>query len=136
MDKVLFPTNISNNHWVLIAFFVQEYKLQYYDSMIVCDPLGKQRAKHLKLVKSFLNTIANINGSKYFLKKKTLSFCEAESTIIQQPNGVDCGVRVLMAAQLLLENKSVQQGLISLTTTNYRDLIFEELERNSVAVQA
>lgn len=33
MEKVIFPINLSNTHWVLGAIYIQKKEIHYYDSM-------------------------------------------------------------------------------------------------------
>ena len=33
MDKIFIPVNLNQAHWCLAVIFIQEQKIQYYDSM-------------------------------------------------------------------------------------------------------
>ena len=44
MDVVVVPINISNMHWTMAAFFPQEKRIKFYDSM---GGNGTQKLQHL-----------------------------------------------------------------------------------------
>ena len=48
LDKVFFPVNIDNYHWCLVVAFIQDKKLQYYDSM------GGSGRKYLVAIQKYL----------------------------------------------------------------------------------
>jgi sentrin-specific protease 1 len=93
MDKIYFPINIGNYHWTLAVAFVQERRIQYYDSM------GGLGSTYLEELRKYFN-------DEHWHKKKTkdkrewtLVLCTAETP--QQVGVKDCGVFVCMFAEFL-----------------------------------
>lgn len=97
MDKIFFPVNQGNAHWTLAVAFVQERRIQFYDSM---GGSGRQ----------YLEDLVRYFKDEHKDKKKeedtmewTLVPCTADTP--RQRNVVDCGVFVCMFAEFLSRDR-------------------------------
>ena len=96
-DKVFCPVNIGNSHWTLIVIYVQQKRIQYYDSM------GNSQAKR------YLNGALRYMGDE--AAKLDLDFNSSDWVLTpsqpdtpQQQNCYDCGAFVVMFADFLSDN--------------------------------
>ena len=39
LDKIVFPINVNQSHWVCAVAFMQEKRIQFYDSMVCCTSI-------------------------------------------------------------------------------------------------
>ena len=132
MGKLIFPINVNNNnsHWVVVAVFVQSLQLFYFDSYPDIDPKGINRRKHVNYVNRFLKKAAELTDNKEF-QTKTFKYTESETP--HQRNSWDCGVRVLMATEKVLNNEPFL-NMTQAATTEYRKAIFHELQKYKVPI--
>lgn len=97
-DKVFFPVNIRNTHWCLAVIYMQEKKIQYFDSLV-----GTGR-EYLVALRQY---IADEHQDK---KKSALDISDWElvssdrQVVPQQGNGADCGCFASAFAYLLSED--------------------------------
>jgi len=98
LDKVMVPVNISGMHWCLVVIFVQEKRIQFYDSM------GGGGTRYLDGLMKYLK-------DEHMDKKKTplegadewkLVVCQPDTP--QQENGFDCGVFTCMFADFISQD--------------------------------
>lgn len=94
LDKIIFPVNVGGVHWTCAVAFMQEKRIQFYDSM----GGGGQR-----YVNGLLRYFEDEHKDK---KKKPLDTSEwnlvtCEPDTPQQLNGFDCGVFTCMFADFL-----------------------------------
>ncbi|KAL7564634.1 hypothetical protein ACA910_009323 [Epithemia clementina (nom. ined.)] len=91
LDKVIFPINQGGMHWVCAVAFIQERRIQFYDS------LGSSGMDYLRYILRYLQ-------DEHLDKKKRplpdvddwkLVPCDVENTP-RQLNGYDCGVFTCM----------------------------------------
>jgi len=94
LDKIVFPINVGGVHWTCAVAFMQEKKIQFYDSM----GGGGQR---------YVNGLLRYFEDEHKDKKKApldtsewnLVTCQPDTP--QQLNGFDCGVFTCMFADFL-----------------------------------
>ena len=85
-DKIFVPINIKNKHWSLIVAYMQQQKIQYYDS------LGHDGRK---LLEAFLRYIEDEHLDKKQVllpDKKSWKLIPCKNDCPKQENDVDCGV--------------------------------------------
>jgi len=98
LDKIIFPVNISGMHWSLIVIFMQQHKIQFFDSM------GGSGQRYLDGLLQYLK-------DEHIDKKKRpmegvddwkLVICQPDTP--QQENGFDCGVFTCMFADFISQD--------------------------------
>jgi sentrin-specific protease 1 len=99
LDKVFFPCNINMMHWTCVVIFMQEKRIQFYDSM------GGDGYHYTEgLLKYLKDEWASKKGGELpDLDKWTI--VGAEKRIPRQKNGYDCGVFTCMFADFLSMNR-------------------------------
>ena len=103
-DRLFFPVNVDNNHWVLVVVFVQERIITVFDSLHDKNKLHGEPRKHENLLLLFFHFLCNEHRSR-----TNGMPLEGEWTLHAQPprwtptqnNGDDCGVYICMFADLL-----------------------------------
>lgn len=95
LDKIIFPINIGSMHWVCAVAFMQEKKIQFYDSM------GGDGMYYLKQLFRYLKD-EHMDKKKMPLPDEDqwqLVPCQQDTP--QQSNGYDCGVFTCMFADFV-----------------------------------
>ena len=95
LDKIFFPMNLSNMHWACAVIYMQEKRIQVYDSM-----LGSG-VDQLEGLMQYLKDEwrAKKGGELPNQDEWDLVTCKADTP--QQRNGYDCGVFTCMFADFL-----------------------------------
>jgi len=93
-DLILMPINITNTHWTLIAMDIVTKTISYYDSMRGNGQLYVDNAL------AYLRASAEARGLPFNDAEWTCDRHAAEA-YPAQPNSFDCGIYVLMVADLL-----------------------------------
>ena len=101
MDKLFFPINRANAHWMLAVSYMTKKEIWYYDSLVGPGEPGKQYLHNLLNYlkdesKAKLGVELNVNEWK-------LRHC-SEADTPQQRNGYDCGAFTTMFADLITDN--------------------------------
>ena len=104
-DLILMPINIGNTHWTLIAMDIKQKKVSYYDS------LRGNGQVYLDNAIAFLRESAAARNVP-FDASDWVSDGYAAEAFPAQPNSFDCGIYVLMVADMLTARMSV--SLLSL----------------------
>lgn len=116
-DLVLFPVNMNENHWVLVAFFPKwkqgVYRLELFDSLGTAVAL-------LEKVKSVITSaMENESVREAFNVPHSSTFswdCPVETRkLVMQQNGYDCGPLVCACTSIILEI-GLQRGKIGYET--------------------
>ena len=122
LDKIVFPININESHWVCAVAFMQERKIQFYDSMVrkpalLHRPSTEYSINNYNVLSQgdhgldFLQAIFRYIQDEHLDKKKTplpnadeweLIPCTPDTP--QQENGADCGIFVCMFADFVTKN--------------------------------
>lgn len=95
-DRVYCPVNINNTHWTMLVMFIQQKKIQYFDS------LGGPGDIYLKGALRYLGDEAEKLRLKEF-KKEDWQLVSSQQGTPQQENGFDCGVFSIMFADFLTD---------------------------------
>ena len=101
LDKIFFPCNVANEHWCCVVIFMEEKRIQFYDSRL-----------------GYADGMYYMKGLMQYLKdewraKKQGNLPDADKWVLvnskdlpQQENTYDCGVFICMFADFLsLERK-------------------------------
>ena len=95
LDKIFFPMNLSNMHWACAVIYMQEKRIQVYDSMH--GPGDEQLRGLMQYVKDEWK--AKKGGELPDADEWNLVTCEPDTP--SQHNGFDCGVFTCMFADFL-----------------------------------
>jgi sentrin-specific protease 1 len=94
MDKLFVPINIGDMHWCMAILFMQEKRIQYYDSI---DGSYRTGRRYIELLLRYVSDEhMRVYGSPLEVGEWEL-WCSTRSTPTQE-NGSDCGVFSLMVA--------------------------------------
>jgi hypothetical protein len=106
-DLIFMPINITNTHWTLIAMDMLTKTISYYDSMRGNGQLYVDNAL------AYLRASAEARGIPFDDQEWTCDRHAAEA-YPAQPNSFDCGIYVVMVADLLTSRLPVK--LLTLET--------------------
>ena len=94
LKYIVCPINIGNMHWTCAIVFMEEKRIQYYDSC------GETQIKWLHVLLLYLkDEYRGKNGRELDLSQWTLVGCKKDTP--RQDNGVDCGVFMCMFADFV-----------------------------------
>ena len=95
LDKIFFPCNVNNNHWCCVVAFMQEKRIQYYDSM------GGHGIYYLEGLMKYIKDEWKAKKDGELPDPDMWKLVTCESDIPRQLNGFDCGVFTCMFADFL-----------------------------------
>ena len=99
MNKLVFPINISNTHWVLTVAYLEEKRISFLDS------LGGKGEKYLRHILDYIFIEAGrFDEYKKKMKKSDWLLESMGTRCPQQQNNFDCGVFVILYADFLSDN--------------------------------
>ena len=105
-DKLFFPINVSSSHWTLVVVFIQLKELRYYDSLCSSNKAYDLGIKIMKnIYELFIKKAYNLTEKKEIEKDWVLKNVSKYSP--QQKNGDDCGIYVLMTADILAVDENI-----------------------------
>ena len=99
-DLIFIPININNSHWTLVAIDQRRKKIAYYDSLRGDGTLYVNNAI------AYL-TAQSAHTAHPFVRVEWEINLTAANAFPAQPNGYDCGIYVLMVADLLASDLPV-----------------------------
>ena len=100
-DLIFMPINITNTHWTLVAMDMVAKTISYYDSMRGNGQLYIDNAM------AYLRASAEARGVPFTDSEWTCDRHAAEA-YPPQPNSFDCGIYVVMVADLLTSRLPVR----------------------------
>lgn len=108
MDKIYVPINLGGSHWILGVIYVQFNKVTMYDSLYNGEKEHKKNLLRLGnyLIQWIVDAVKvqeTYNPNDEFLQENKW-IKEVYNGNIQQYNGYDCGVYVMMTADFLSDN--------------------------------
>ena len=113
LDKIICPINCGGVHWSCAVIFVQERKIQFYDSLLGS---GKE------YIVSLLDYLKDEHMDKYQKQLDTSDWelvdCQPDTP--QQENGFDCGVFTCMFADYLSRDAPLTFGQSTVTECRQR----------------
>jgi hypothetical protein len=102
LSKIFIPVNMSNVHWACVAIFLQERRIQFYDSM------GGDGMYYMKALLQYLkDEWASMNNGQELPNSTEWRLVSCTSDTPQQKNGFDCGVFTCMFADFLSMGRSL-----------------------------
>jgi hypothetical protein len=124
MNKVFIPINISNTHWVLVVVYISQKTVCYYDSY------GSDGSRFLVNIMKWIKEESHICREQYSETDwKVISRAECP----RQRNGFDCGVFVLISADVLSDDIPMNQGTYTQSDfKHFRKKIACDLVRKSL----
>lgn len=95
--KVFCPINLKNTHWTMLVMYLQEKRIEYYDSM------GSRGTRYLNGALQYLQDESiKVNESSFNPDEWELT--STTHHVPQQENGFDCGVFSIMYADFITDN--------------------------------
>jgi hypothetical protein len=104
LDKIIIPINLGDSHWVLIVAFVQQRRIQYYDS---CHGPGDDYLKGLKvyLQNEAIKWKGDESVPQHLLDLEAWDLVPTDRAATpQQNNGSDCGAFACTIANYTSQN--------------------------------
>jgi sentrin-specific protease 1 len=100
LDKIVFPLNIGNQHWVCMVAYPQRATIYFFDSL--CSNITTQQ-KYLGHILHYLqDEYFRVHGRR---DERTWSLvCCDKTTTPQQQNSSDCGVFVCLVTERLMRD--------------------------------
>ena len=95
LDKIFFACNVNKSHWCCVVIFMQEKRIQFYDSM---HASGKYYLNHLM---NYIVDEWNDKKSGNLPDAEKWKLVKCEPDVPHQKNGFDCGVFTCMFADYL-----------------------------------
>ncbi|CAB9527838.1 Sentrin-specific protease 2 [Seminavis robusta] len=97
LDKLFLPVNVNRSHWMVIVAFMQEQRIQAYDSA---------GATNTRFLQATLRYLADEHQRVHnrALPVQDWSLCESTPATPTQLNGYDCGVFTCAFIDCLLRN--------------------------------
>jgi Ulp1 family protease len=138
LDKLLIPINIEHLHWLLAVVFMNDAKVQVYDSMPSCaanNGAGDNTHKSfLGSIKDYLNEEHKAKYSTSLPKEWSFHDCPNNNTIVPQQSCVsyDCGVFVCFIMDLLLDDCPLSGLTQEAIATNGRNWIGAAIMSNQL----
>jgi len=133
LDKMVVPVNVGNSHWCLCVAFVQQKKIQYFDSM------GGPGFRFMRGLKQYFKDEAkkyrgqaSSAGFAHLLNVDEWELVPTQNGTLQQTNGKDCGVFSCMFANYVsadLELRFSAQDMPTFRMKITHDLLREDTER-------
>ena len=99
-DKIIFPFNQRNKHWFLVVAHVTKREIHVYDS------LGKKYSDEVGKIYLFMKTLHKIQKNYDMFDEWKIN--DLSSQVPSQKNGNDCGVYMLMFADLISLNEEIK----------------------------
>lgn len=98
LDKIFFPCNISNVHWACVVIYIQDKRIQFYDSM------GGDGMHYINGLMSYIKDEWNTQKGGKLPNIDDWELISCTKNIPRQENGFDCGVFACMFADFLSQN--------------------------------
>ena len=99
-NRVFFPVNIGNYHWILVVINNGKKEVEYYDSLYKLKSRFREEDNVRPEIKEkFLQKLPFIADWNWSYKKRGIA---------QQKKGVDCGVFVMGYCYKSLQNQSLK----------------------------
>jgi Ulp1 family protease len=101
LDKIVFPLNIGNEHWVCMVAYPQKATIYFLDSLVYCTTSSQHMYLH-HILHYLKDEFFRVHG-RHDKRPWKLVSCD-KSTTPQQPNTHDCGVYVCLAVDRLMQD--------------------------------
>jgi sentrin-specific protease 1 len=114
LDKVFFACNVSQMHWTCAVIFIQEKRIQFYDSM------GGEGYYYSEGLLQYLKDEWAAKKGGEFPDADKWEIIGAGPGVPQQRNGYDCGVFTCMFADFLSVNRPLSFNQAHITECRHR----------------
>ena len=125
-EKILVPINCGNTHWILACIYMNERKIQIYDSLISS---GRPYEAYLQCLLKYLKDERMYKCNTH-LDTQPWDLISCQQDTPQQENCTDCGVFVCMFAKYIVRNEPLQ-GFNQLIVNDFRAEIGRSILQNS-----
>ena len=99
LSKIFIPVNMSNSHWACVVIFMQERKIQYFDS------LGFDGMVYMSALLQYLkDEWADKNQGQELPDASEWRLIRCTTDTPKQGNGFDCGIFTCMFAAFLVND--------------------------------
>ena len=98
LDKLFFPINVGRDHWVLVAVFMQEKRIQCYDSM------GSKGTDYVQAIFRYLQDEHETKMGYPLEDTAAWQLVDCTAATPRQRNSYDCGVFICTFMDLLSLN--------------------------------
>ena len=95
LDKIIFPINQGGMHWVCAVAFIQQRKIQFFDSM------GDSGMEYLKHILHYLKDEHESKKGTPLPDEESWELVPCLPDVPRQRNGYDCGVFTCMFADFI-----------------------------------
>ena len=125
LNKIIFPINQGNQHWTSAVIYMEEQRIQYYDS------LGGSGKMYLQVLLKYLED-EHMDKKKTPMKSPELwKLVSCTDDTPRQQNGYDCGVFTCMFADFLSIDRSFE-GFHPSVMSLYRQHIALSIVRGEI----
>jgi sentrin-specific protease 1 len=135
LDLLIVPINLNNTHWVCAALWLQEKRIDYYDSLNGCH--GAElcnaliRYVHDEMQQKHPNSMGEFDINSWSVNIR--------NGIIHQDNGYDCGVFICMYADYIIRNidprespdEQRNQDMVNQHIEDYRKYILLQIVKHN-----
>ena len=98
MDKLFFPINVGRDHWILVVVYMQERRIQCYDSM------GSPGTEYVQAIFTYLQDEHETKHGYPMEDMATWRLVACTADTPRQRTGYDCGVFVCTFIDLIAFN--------------------------------
>ena len=105
-SKWIIPVNIGNYHWALMVVRVDTREIHFYDSMPNPEIARERMANTLK----FIDALALATGRHDLVSSVCKWSCEMKGSPSQYKDGTDCGLFVILNAELEVLGNGIEGG--------------------------
>ena len=117
LDKIFFPCNINNNHWCLVVAFMQEKRIQFYDSS------GRDGMNYLEGIMNYLKDEWRAKKDSQLPESDRWKLVNNTDDTPQQENDFDYGVFICMFAEILSYGRPLSFSQHDVTRLRCRERI-------------
>jgi hypothetical protein len=119
-DFIILPTNVNNNHWVLVVVDIKS------KCIVLGDSLGKDHKSFLQQTMRYL-TFASMyyHSVPLDINQWSLSYYHKQKDFVMQQNASDCGIYVCLMAKAI-----VTKCQFSYAKSLARSTVVQEMLRN------
>ncbi len=118
--RIYVPINVDGNHWIMAVIHVQFFSVVIYDSLYHAGRKNNYSDKLLRfgkyLIRWYSDAVTFITGDRIDNNQWQCNMYEGN---IQQDNGYDCGVYVMMTADFMSDNLLLDEMQSNFAVTEF-----------------
>jgi sentrin-specific protease 1 len=123
MDKIFFPVHKDGNHYSLIVIYVQQKRINYYDSLSTRDAGSYGEDMMENIILMWLTDVADKFKISEFNSADWTKETTDKKTVPQQVGGCDCGIFCIMFTDYLANNLPLADNVIQKYVPYFRIVI-------------